>query len=259
MRTTIEVDFLQLSSLLVPTSIREVRRLHRSLAGDPHEIFGPIMSKRYFATTRTEIFPHLPQNFNRLLDVGCGAGSTIAAIREMRGEGASFWAGGVELDEASATKADQHCDRVWRGDVEAGAFDADIEAGTLDVVLCLDVLEHLADPWTMVKRLSPLLAPGGSLIISIPNIRNWKFIWRLFANADFHYRDAGLLDRIHLRFFVRKTAIELAESGGLSLHHVGSTRPFEAPDIRWFLVKATFGGLEDLMIKQFVLVAKKTD
>lgn len=182
----------------------------------------------------------------------------MAAIREVRGENGQFWAGGVELEEAAAAQADQHCDQVWRGDVEAGAFYEDIEPGSLDVILCLDVLEHLADPWSMVKCLTPLLAPGGSLIISIPNIRNWKFIWRLFAFADFRYRDAGLLDRTHLRFFVRETAIQLATSGGLSLHHVGSTQPFEPPDARWFLVKASFGRLEDLMIKQYVLVARNT-
>lgn len=162
----------------------------------------------------------------------------------------------MELDEAAAAEADKHCDHVWRGDVETGSFHTDIESSSVDVILCLDVLEHLADPWSMVKCLTPLLAPGGSLIISIPNVRNWKFIWRLFAFADFHYQDAGLLDRTHLRFFVRKTAIQLATSGGLSLHHVGSAQPFEPPDVRWFLVKASFGGLEELMIKQYVLVAK---
>ena len=214
------------------------------------------MNKRYFATARTEIFPHLPDSFSRLLDVGCGAGATIAAIRKFRVDDTPLWAGGVELDEAAAADADQHCDRIWCGNVEAGGFDSDIEPGSLDVILCLDVLEHLADPWTMVKRLSPLLAPGGSLIISVPNVRNWKFIWRLFAFADFHYRDAGLLDRTHLRFFVRKTAVQLATSGGLCLHHVGSARPFLPPDIRWLLVKASFGLLEDLMIKQFVVIAK---
>jgi len=213
------------------------------------------MSDRYFATARREILPHLPERFERLLDLGCGAGATVAAIRALRGAAAPFWAGGVELDEAAAAEAERHCDRVWRGDVEAGAFDADIKPGSLDVVLCLDVLEHLADPWAMVKRLSPLLAPGGRLIVSIPNIRNWKFIWRLFAKGDFHYRDAGLLDRTHLRFFVRPTAVDLATCGGLALHHVGSTQPFTPPDARWLLSKAAFGRLDDLMIKQFVVVA----
>lgn len=216
------------------------------------------MGERYFGTARTEIFPHLPDTFSRLLDVGCGDGATVAAIRENRIGSAPFWAGGIELDEAAAAQADRHCDRIWRGDVEADAFAADIELASLDVVLCLDVLEHLVDPWSMVRRLTPLLAPGGSLIISIPNIRNWKFIWRLFASADFHYRDAGLLDRTHLRFFVRDTAIQLATCGGLYLHHVGATRPFVPPDVRWLLAKASFGRLEDLMIKQFVLVARKT-
>lgn len=215
------------------------------------------MDQRYFKTVRAEIFPHLPPRFSRLLDVGCGAGATVAAIRAAAGAEGPAWVGGIELDEAAAAEAEAHCDRVWQGDIEASRFDEEIGPGSLDVILCLDVLEHLADPWSVVRRLSPLLVPGGRLIVSVPNIRNWKFLWRLTTKADFRYRDAGLLDRTHLRFFVRPTAVELATCGGLVLGHVGSTRPFRPPDARWLLSRLAFGRLDDFMIKQFVVVAER--
>ncbi|MEM1049796.1 MAG: methyltransferase [Pseudomonadota bacterium] len=214
---------------------------------------------RYFGTARTEILPHLPVRLSAVLDVGCGQGATIAAIRETRPDTPDFWAGGLELDPVAAGRAEAHCDRVWSGDVVASSFDREIAAGSLDAVLCLDVLEHLADPWDLVRRLTPLIGAGGRLIISVPNVRNWKFLWRLFSKGDFRYRDAGLLDRTHLRFFVRETAIELATCGGLHPVFSGSAHPFTPPDARWFLAKGTLGRLDDLMMKQIVVVAERSN
>ena len=74
-------------------------------------------------------------------------------------------------------------------------------------------------------------------------------------NGDFHYRDAGLLDRTHLRFFVRDTAIELAEAGGLKVSYAGNAHPWKTLDMRNILSHISGHGLEDLMIKQFVIVA----
>jgi hypothetical protein len=109
----------------------------------------------------------------------------------------------------------------------------------------------------MVRRLSPLLAPSGRLILSVPNIRNWKFLWRLAAKGDFRYRDAGVLDRTHLRFFVRDTAIELATCGGLTLVAAVNAHPFTPPDARFFLSRAGGGRLEALLAKQWLVIAER--
>jgi len=212
------------------------------------------MSNRYFGTARREILPFLPVRLARMLDLGCGTGATVALVKEAR---AVAWAGGVELDPQSAQAAAGICDRVWDGDASGAPFDREIAAASLDLVLCLDVLEHLSDPWTMVRRLSPLLASGGRLILSVPNIRNWKFLWRLATRGDFHYRDAGLLDRTHLRFFVRSTAIELAVAGGLRLVSATNAQPFVFPDARFLLSKASGGRLDELTAKQWLVVAER--
>ena len=169
----------------------------------------------YFSHARREIAPHLPAKIDQFLDVGCGNGTTSAFIRHLHPE--VRWAGGVELFAEAAEKARSVLDEVWCGDLEATPFETEIAPASLDAILCLDVLEHLVDPWTVVKRLSPLLAEDGRLIISIPNIRNWKFIRKLLMNGDFHYRDAGLLDRTHLRFFTRATMFELFQGAGFRI------------------------------------------
>ena len=208
----------------------------------------------YFSHARREILPHLPSKIEKCLDIGCGNGTTSAFVRHLHPE--VTWAGGVELFPDAAENARSVLDQVWCGDLEATSFETAIAPASLDVILCLDVLEHLVDPWTVVKRLSPLLKTDGRLIISIPNIRNWKFIRKLLMNGDFHYRDAGLLDRTHLRFFVRDTAIELAEAGGLKVSYAGNAHPWKPLDMRNILYHLSMCGLEDLMIKQFMIVAK---
>jgi 2-polyprenyl-3-methyl-5-hydroxy-6-metoxy-1,4-benzoquinol methylase len=212
------------------------------------------MTDRYFATARREIMPFLPGKLSRLLDLGCGTGATVALIKERK---AIEWAGGVELDPAAAEAARNVCDLVWSGDAAKLTFDSEIAPSSLDLVLCLDVLEHLADPWSMVRRLSPLVAAGGRLILSVPNIRNLKFLLRLAVLGDFRYREAGLLDRTHLRFFTRETAIELATVGGLRLVMATNAHPFAFPDARYLLSKASFGRLEELLAKQWIVVAER--
>jgi 2-polyprenyl-3-methyl-5-hydroxy-6-metoxy-1,4-benzoquinol methylase len=98
-----------------------------------------------------------------------------------------------------------------------------IEPDSLDLILCLDVLEHLIDPWTVVQRLRKLLKPGGAIIASIPNIGNRKVIFPLLFMGKWNYMDEGFLDKTHLRFFVRATAIQLIESSGLKVDMVLTT------------------------------------
>ena len=180
------------------------------------------------------------------------AGATVAHLKTLY---PGLWAAGVELDAAAAEQARKHVDVVWHAAVEDAPFDTMIPAGSLDCVLCLDILEHLVDPWLAVKRLSPLLAPGGRLIISIPNVRNFKFIRKLLIGGDFRYRDAGLLDRTHLRFFTRETACELATCGGLVLEKAVRAHAWKPSDARAILSALTGGRSDEIIAKQWVIVA----
>lgn len=207
----------------------------------------------YHHHARTEIVPYLPAAPARILELGCAAGATIAHLKNLY---PGLWAAGVELDEAAAKEARTHLDTVWQGTVEDTPWDSAIPKASLDAVLCLDILEHLVDPWAAVKRLSPLLAPGGRLIISIPNIRNLKFIRKLLINGDFRYKDAGLLDRTHLRFFTRETASELAVCGGLALEKAVRAHDWQKTDIRAILSRMTAGKSDEIIAKQWIVVAR---
>lgn len=207
----------------------------------------------YYAHARTEILPHLPARLHRGLELGCGEGVTLAALKEAH---PLQWIGGVELAGEAAKKAQKICTEVWVGDAESLPFHQDIPPASLDLILCMDVLEHLVDPWAMVKKLSPLLTEKGRMIISIPNVRNLKFIRNLLFKGDFIYRDAGLLDRTHLRFFTRTTAIELACCGGLTLVSADIPHAWKPSDVRAILTRITGGRMKEVLAKQWLIVVE---
>lgn len=212
------------------------------------------MDESYHDRARWEALAWLPERVARMLDVGCGTGATTVSVRKIRDV---QWAGGIESVDSVADRAAAVFDRIWRGDAALAPIEREIMPGSLDLVLCLDVLEHMADPWSMVRRLSALMAPGGRIIVSVPNIRHWKFIWRLLVHGDFSYRDAGLLDRTHLRFFVRATAVDLATRGGLQLVDAVPAQSWSFPDARWVLSRLSGGKLDEVLAKQWLVIAQR--
>jgi SAM-dependent methyltransferase len=174
--------------------------------------------EEYFNYTRKEIAPLIPQKVDRVLEIGCGAGKTLSWLKVYKG---CTWTCGVELSPTAAEQAGKIIDEVYVGNIEN--MDLPIEKNSLDLILCLDVLEHTIDPWQVMKKLYDYLMPSGSIIVSLPNVRNSQVIFPLLLKGEWNYQDAGILDRTHLRFFVRKSAIRLVESAGFKVDMVSST------------------------------------
>lgn len=209
------------------------------------------MSREYFGHARTDILDHLPHVPGRVLEIGCGSGATLAALKA---RGAVSHAVGVELDPQAAEAARGVFDTVLQGLVEGAAIEEHVPAGSRDAIFCLDVLEHLVDPWAQVRRLVQLLAPGGLFVVSVPNIRNGKFIRQLLFKGDFRYRDAGLLDRTHLRFFTLETARELLSQAGLNVILARDPRTYGPGEAKYWT--ARLFGMAELNAKQLVVIAR---
>jgi SAM-dependent methyltransferase len=125
---------------------------------------------------------------------------------------------GVELVPKVADMARTVFDDIHVGSVETDEFT--FQDDTFDLILALDVLEHLVDPWSVVERLRPKLKSSGVFVASIPNVAYWQASLPLLVKGSWDYQDNGLLDRTHLRFFSRKTAIELFERMGYEVVQV---------------------------------------
>ncbi len=85
-----------------------------------------------------------------------------------------------------------------------------------NVLVFGDVLEHLRDPLTVLRRLVKRLAPDGTVIACIPNVGHWSVISSLMA-GEWTYTDSGLLDRTHLRFFTLDSARAMLAEAGLTV------------------------------------------
>jgi len=157
---------------------------------------------------------------SRVLDVGCATGY-IGKLLAARGCTVT----GIECDTDAAAAARDTGAYAEIVHMDVGESAHDLPRGPFDVVLCADVLEHIIDPVSVIRRLAVLLAPGGRMIISVPNIANVAVRIALLAGR-FEYTDAGILDRTHLRFFTHRTAAGLVRDGGLHIQEVlsGSDR-----------------------------------
>ncbi|HEY6836882.1 MAG TPA: methyltransferase domain-containing protein [Gaiellaceae bacterium] len=151
---------------------------------------------------------------SRVLEFGCSTGYMSQTLRDRLGASVV----GVELNAAAAELAQAHCDRVLIGDAEELDLEAELGGERFDVILFADVLEHLRDPAALLRRVRPLVAEGGSVVASIPNIAHASVRLALLAGS-FRYREQGLLDETHLRFFTREGIEDLFEGSGYVITH----------------------------------------
>ncbi len=180
-----------------------------------------------YSSLRRDVLALIPNPAGRVLDVGCNRGALGAVLRE---RGSDVW--GIELDPDAASTAATVLNRVIVGDVAVAT--ALLPAGErFDTIVCADVLEHVADPWATLRVLVGHLSPGGTVVLSLPNVRFHTTITSLVFRGRWPRRDRGVHDRTHLQWFTRLDALDLLGSAGLTaLSTASNYRMFDRPG-RW--------------------------
>jgi SAM-dependent methyltransferase len=202
-------------------------------------------NESYYEYYRKDILPLVPKHVGKVLEIGCGTGNTLAYLKA---NGYCDWVGGVELFPDAAAEAISKVDKLYEGNIEE--MDLPIELGSIDMILCLDVLEHLINPEIVIKKLHTYLTPGGIIIASIPNINHYSVTFPLFFQNKWDYQENGILDKTHLRFFVRQTAINLMSCSGLKINEVLPSLAFKKSIV---LNIATFGLFESFLTWQYLI------
>jgi 2-polyprenyl-3-methyl-5-hydroxy-6-metoxy-1,4-benzoquinol methylase len=145
-----------------------------------------------------------------VLDVGAADGSVARMLGQI---GCRVW--GVENDSEAARIAQDWCEDVIVGDIEQ--LDLKGALGRrFDVILFLDILEHLKDPLTVLRSALDLLSDRGHVVISLPNVAHAAMRAQLLG-GHFSYTPTGLLDNTHLRFFDPTSVHQFLRDAGLAV------------------------------------------
>lgn len=167
----------------------------------------------YYLETRPDLQAIVDARGKRILDVGCAAGELGRAFKQA----GALEVIGIEVSPEAAALARAKLDRVLVGDVQS--LNLPLDEGSFDYIIFADVLEHTVDPWAVLAAYRRYLKPGGQVIASIPNIRFYAIIARLIFNR-WGYRESGILDATHLRFFTLPTIKEMFERSGYHIERV---------------------------------------
>lgn len=152
-----------------------------------------------------------------VLDVGCATGYLARALVE---RGCTVT--GVEYDPEAAALARPSLAELVVADLNEVELADQLPGKTFDSIVFGDVLEHLADPDRVLRSATKLLAPGGSVVISVPNVTHGSLRLALLQGR-WDYRDSGLLDRTHVRFFTRESVLAMVREAGLVVTHLWAT------------------------------------
>lgn len=170
----------------------------------------------YYSNANPDLLAKVPVTARRVLEIGCGTGGFARAYRDINPT-CEYW--GVELFDEAAAEAETVLDQVIRGSIEdpsvVEALDRMRGERRFDVLIFGDVLEHLLDPWRVLETLRTRMEPDAVVCICIPNVGHWSLV-REQLLGRWNYADSGLLDRTHLRFFSRDTALEMLSRAGWS-------------------------------------------
>jgi 2-polyprenyl-3-methyl-5-hydroxy-6-metoxy-1,4-benzoquinol methylase len=204
----------------------------------------------YYQGQRREMLEYIPGEALHFLELGCGGGGFAALLRESR---KNAHVSGVEIHPESAQEARKRLDVVIEQPVEVAL--ASIPAGSIDCVVCNDVLEHLVDPWAALSLIRKVLRPNGAVVASIPNVRHFPVFKKYFLNGDWKYEKWGVLDRTHLRFFTKKSIEQMFSDTGFRMSRIEGIFAQPLPWKASLLNRALGGKLTDMQFERFACVA----
>lgn len=139
----------------------------------------------------------LPTQYHNVLEIGCGEGN----FRDSLSQHCEYW--GIEPSQDAANVAAQKIYKVLNGTYEE-VFNQ-LPDSYFDLIICNDVIEHMVDHDAFFLTVKNKMKKNSFIIGSIPNVRYLHTLIELLIKKDWIYRDAGILDRTHLRFFTEKS------------------------------------------------------
>lgn len=180
------------------------------------------IDQAYYARARTWPSIFDIRSGTKILDVGCGKGNLGAYLQTTYRSEVT----GLEIIKDNFHVASTVLHEAHLGDIES--LDMSVLGSRFDYVIFSDSLEHMLDPKAVLERVRDLMAENGHLLISMPNIRNFRVTIPLVFSDQWDYQDEGLLDRTHLRFFTCTSICKLIEQCGYKVEQVRFDLPLSS-------------------------------
>ncbi len=205
----------------------------------------------YYNYDRFEMLKFIPPDVKRVLDVGCAEGSFGKLLKSSMPT--EVW--GVENYDEAAQKAEKVLDRVLTGNIENNEIE--LPDHYFDCIVFNDVLEHLSDPWRILRKIKNTLKDNGVIIASIPNVRYFRNIIDLLIHRNWEYVEAGIMDKTHLRFFTKKSMVKMFESCG---YQIMTLEGIHGASYKFNLLNMAFlNTIDDMRYAQFACVVRKRE
>jgi 2-polyprenyl-3-methyl-5-hydroxy-6-metoxy-1,4-benzoquinol methylase len=204
----------------------------------------------YFDIMRPEMAQFLPSEYSKILEIGCNIGN----FHQLCSKPCEYW--GIEPFEKSAEIAKTKLDKVLVGFYNE--VENEIPDNYFDLIIANDVIEHIEQPWDFLQSIKKKMTEDAKIILSIPNVRYYENLEELLIRKDWEYKDYGILDITHLRFFTEKSIIRLLNENGFEIEKIQGINPIKIRRRnlpKYWLVKFIFG--KDIEFLQFGMRVKK--
>ena len=192
---------------------------------------------------------YIPNGTKTILEFGCGFGGFSTLVKEKLG--IESWA--VEIEKNAAQEAAKKLDKVINADASEAL--QQIPDDYFDCIVLFDILEHLIDPYGLLCELKHKLTTNGVIVASIPNIRYYRAFVDFVIHGNWDYKEHGIMDKTHLRFFTYKSISKTFKQLGFEILELQGIHPTSSRTYK--LLNILFLNLvSDIRYKHFAVVVK---
>ena len=215
-------------------------------------------NREYYSNVRLDLISLINRNENELkvLEIGAAYGETLFYLKNNK---IATEVVGVDLFEDLNNKENyKKIDRFIFGNIEQ--IDLSDYYSYFDIILLPDVLEHLVEPKLVLKKIKKYLKTDGEIIVSMPNIRHYSALNKIFFKGDFRYEESGIFDYTHMRFYCRKNIKELLETSGYKvIKQQSSIKNYSGKSVTKIINMITFTLFEEFFSYQYFFVANSNE
>jgi len=211
--------------------------------------------KHYYTNTRLDLLSLLTKKEKKIkvLEVGAGRGNTLLYLKE---KGIASEVIGIDINDWEEKDIPDAIDTFISGNIEELTLPQ--YSNYFDLIIFADVLEHLIHPGEVLKKMKDCLKDDGEILISIPNFRHKKALFKVFIKGDFSYENSGLFDATHLRFFCKRNIRDLIKTSDLKIDNIKSSlKSYNGFSPSKIFNMLTLGIFEEFLTVQYLVKARK--